>query len=573
MGFTGISVVVSTLAGFTLFSAPAVAAPARVVVGFTPHATGAQRAHVAGEFGLRDADTVLGSGVQSFRVPAGTSAAKVAARLEDASAVDYAEPDGRVHATMASDFDTTEAQWALLREQAPLAWSGLTGAGPTVAVVDSGVDFTHTDLRQAQWQNQAETVNGRDDDGDGFVDDVSGWDWVDGDNTPDDDNGHGTHVTGTVAARPHDAFAVTGVSFTSPVASLRVLDSDGGGYNSDVAAAFDYAGRMGFRVVNASLSSPTYSQAIADAIAAHPNTLYVAAAGNDAADNDTRTAVPCTVPAANVVCVAASTPDDALASFSDWGARTVDLAAPGTSIRSTYLHSLYAWMEGTSMAAPQVAGAAALLLAERPDATAPQLHDALTDSADPSSALDGKVVAGGRLDISRALQAMAAMPTEAPPQPPPPPVAPAQRAATPISPQQPASPPPAPQPNPAQSGLSQTPAPAPSHGGAPAPTPTLRVVSVRRLTASSKSTVRVQITLTGATGARRSCTVRLRSGRHPLAATRRVTVKAVSAVTVTLRLTRYARAQLRRHRTLRARVTVDQPGAHAAQTVTVGSAP
>jgi subtilisin family serine protease len=468
---------------------------------------------------------------------------------------------------MASDFDTTEAQWALLREQAPLAWSGLTTTvGPAVAVVDSGVDFTHPDLTRAPWQNPAEAVNGRDDDGDGLVDDVSGWDWVDGDSIPDDDNGHGTHVTGTVAARPHDAFAVTGVSFISPVASLRVLGADGGGNNSDVAAAFDYAGKMGFRVVNASLFSTTYSQAIADAIASHPNTLYVAAAGNDAADNDTRTAVPCTVPAANVVCVAASTPDDALASFSDWGARTVDLAAPGTSIRSTYLHGRYARWDGTSMAAPQVAGAAALLLADRPDATAPQLHDALTHGADPSPALDDKVVSGGRLDISRALQAMAAMPTQAPPQPPPPTAAPAQRAATPISPQ-PASPPAAPQPNAAHSGLSRT----PTHGGAPAPTPTLRVVSARRLTPSSKSTVRVQITLTGATSSR--CTVRLRSGHHSLATTRRVTIKAMPAVTVTLHLTRYARTQLRRHRSLRARVTVDRPGAHAAQTVTVRSAP
>jgi subtilisin family serine protease len=567
MGFTGLSVVVSTVAGFALFSGPAVAAPARVVVGFAPHASGAQRAHAAGEFGLRDAETVLGSRVQSFRVPDGTLASKVAARLEDASAVDYAEPDGRVHATVASDFDTTETQWALVREQAPLAWSGLTGAGPAVAVVDSGVDFTHPDLTKVQWQNLAETVNGRDDDGDGFVDDVSGWDWVDGDNSPDDDNGHGTHVTGTVAARPHNALGVTGVSFTSAVASLRVLDSDGAGYNSDVAAAFDYAGRMGFRVVNASLVSTTYSQAIADAIAAHPNTLYVAAAGNDAADNDTRTAVPCTVPAANVVCVAASTPDDALASFSDWGERAVDLAAPGTSIRSSYLHGSYARMEGTSMAAAQVAGAAALLLAKRPDATAPQLHDALTDNADPSPALDGKVVAGGRLNISRALEAMAAMPAQPPPQPPAARAAPAQPAVTPIGPQQPASPPA--QPDSAPSVLPHTPTHAPAHGGAPASRPRLRLISAGRLTASSKSTVRVKVTLTGATGARCMCTVRLRSGRHSLAATRHATVKAVPSLTVTLRLTRYARTQLRRHRSLRARLTVERPGTHAAQTVTL----
>jgi subtilisin family serine protease len=562
MGFSRIPVALAVVAVSALFSAPAVAAPPRVVVGFAPNATGAQRAHVAGQFGLRDAHPVLGARVQSFRVPDGTSTSKLVTRLEGADAVAYAEPDGRTHSTMSSDFDTTGGQWALLREEAPQAWSGLTATGPAVAVVDSGADFTHPDLTNVQWQNPAETVNGRDDDGDGFVDDVSGWDWVDGDNSPDDDYGHGTHVTGSVGARPHDALAVTGVSFTSPVASLRVLDADGGGYNSDVAAAFDYAGRMGFRVVNASLSSPTYSQAIADAIAAHPNTLYVAAAGNDAADNDTRTAVPCTVPAANVVCVAASTPDDALASFSDWGARTVDLAAPGTTIRSSYLYGGYASFSGTSMAAPQVAGAAALLLAERPDATAPQMHDALTDGTDPSAALDGKVAAGGRLNISRALQAMTAMPTQAPPQPPAPRAAPV---ATPITPQtqQPASPPAAPEPTATPSVLPD----APKHGTAPAASPRLRVVSARRVTASSKSTLRVKVTLTGAPSAR--CTVRLRSGHRSLASARQVTVNAGSVATVTLRLTRFAHTQLRRHRPVHATVTVDAPGTRATQAITI----
>jgi subtilisin family serine protease len=258
------------------------------------------------------------------------------------------------------------------------------------------------------WGNPGETGEGRetnhvDDDGNGLVDDSRGWDWVDHDNTPFDQNGHGTHVAGTIGARGDNAVGVAGVDWHVRIVPLRALDAGGSGFVSDLISAYNYAKQKGIKIVNASLGGDNSSQAERDAIAAAPNTLFVVAAGNDAANNDISGSFPCNYPLANVLCVAATDQNDDLASFSNYGAATVDLAAPGVSIESTYPGGEYAYMDGTSMATPHVSGTAALVWSKDPGDTAAVVRQTLFTSADPKPSLLGKTVTGGRLNASRAL--------------------------------------------------------------------------------------------------------------------------------------------------------------------------
>jgi thermitase len=320
------------------------------------------------------------------------------------------------------------------------AWATTAGAGVTVAVVDSGVDLGHPDLAGRL---------------------VAGHDFVEDDADATDLNGHGTHVTGTVAAAA-DGAGVAGVAPEALVMPLRVLDAAGSGSSADVAAAFAYAGERGVRVVNASLGSSHPSLAERRAIRDHPGTLYVVAAGNDGADVDgAETEYPCAYDEPNVICVGATDSDDARAGFSNFGAATVDLFAPGDDIVSTYPRGLatrldryfdtgdgYELMRGTSMATPHAAGAAALVAAVRPRWHALQLKAALMDGADRLADLAGSSVSGGRLNAAAAVR-IAAGTADAP-------------AAEPA----PAAP--APAPSTSAEPLTAAPAPAPPPAGVPA---------------------------------------------------------------------------------------------------------
>jgi subtilisin family serine protease len=399
--------------------------PTRVLVRFAADTSPARRVLMRSQADVERDAMLAVKGLELVEPKAGVSVDQAVTDLEHMRGVLYAEPDYEVHATATPNDPLYAQEWGLPTINAQAAWDVTTGSPQvTVAVVDSGVDTAHPDLAPNVWTNPGETgagreTNGVDDDGDGRVDDVHGWDFVEDDAQPQDDNGHGTHVAGTIAARGNDGFGVVGVSWATSVMGLRVLDVAGRGFVSDVVSAYALAARDGAHVINASFGGTSYSNAERDAIAAAPNALFVVAAGNAGQDNDATAHYPCNYDLANIICVAASDRDDSLAYFSDYGARNVDLAAPGVDIVSTWPRNRFVRLDGTSMATPHVSGAAALLLARHPGLHVAGLRAALLAGVTPVSALAGLVATGGRLDLAAAL-AVPVQSAAAPPAPPPP---------------------------------------------------------------------------------------------------------------------------------------------------------
>jgi subtilisin family serine protease len=296
-------------------------------------------------------------------------------------------------------------QWAL-QGDAPMgiesAWRQSTGSDVTVAIIDSGADLTHPDLAPNLWTNAGEIpANGIDDDHNGYVDDVHGYDFVDNDGTPQDTNGHGTHVAGIVGARGDNGIGGSGVAWRVRLMSLRVLDANAHGTTTAVAGGIRYAVDNGARIVNLSLAGPTPTVELEDAVqyAQAHDVPIVAAAGNDGADLTTSPTYPAAYGEANVIGVAATAPGGGLASVSDYGPGA-DIAAPGAQILSTALGGGYEWRTGTSMAAPEVAGALALLASVRPDLDGNGLRDALLGGVRHT----GLPVEAGALDIGTSLR-------------------------------------------------------------------------------------------------------------------------------------------------------------------------
>ncbi len=328
--------------------------------------------------------------------------------LKENPAVVYAEPDYYLEIADTIPNDPSYSRlYGLDKISAPTAWDTYTGAkNIVVGVIDSGIQYTHPDLADNIWVNPGEVPNnGIDDDKNGYIDDIYGWNFVDNNNRPLDDNGHGTHVAGTIGAVGNNGVGVVGVNWNTQIAALKFLDSEGGGYTSDAILAINYAKNKGFAVANNSWGGGAYSQSLKDAIDSYSG-LFIAAAGNNGTNNDSRAFYPASYTSGNIIAVAATTSSDGRASFSNYGSTSVDLGAPGDAIYSTYINSSYATASGTSMAAPQVSGAAALLKSFDPSLTAAQIKSAILSNVDAVSGLSGRTVTGGRLNVAKSLNAI-----------------------------------------------------------------------------------------------------------------------------------------------------------------------
>jgi subtilisin family serine protease len=364
-------------------------------------------------------------GVALLQVPVGTERS-VAAHLEHDPLVQYVELNYRARALEQPNDPKWPEQWALRKTDAPQAWDIAHCQGTIVAVLDTGVDPEHPDLINTLWTNPGEMPgNGVDDDGNGKVDDVHGWHFYQNCTTatcqPDenhliqDDNGHGTHVTGIAAAQTGNAIGVAGVSWGARAMILKVLDQNGDGYYYDIAQGIRYAADNGAQVINLSLGGKAFSQLLQDAVdyAHQRGLLLVAAAGNDAA-SVVRYPAACD----NVLAVAATGSDDSWASFSNHGPE-VDIAAPGINIISTWpWPGEYAYESGTSIAAAHVSGSAALLWSWQPDLTSVQIQRRLETQADDVNAATypgaDPYLGWGRLNVYRTLAGLAPGPTLTP---------------------------------------------------------------------------------------------------------------------------------------------------------------
>jgi subtilisin family serine protease len=289
-------------------------------------------------------------GLRRVKVGGGMSVAEAVEMLRQDADVEYAEPNYYRYLRATPNDTSYGTLWGLAKIQAPAAWDLATDCSAIpVAVVDSGADYTHPDLAANIWTNTGETAgNSIDDDGNGYVDDIRGWDFVDrtadhpnGDNDPMDANTHGTHVSGTIGAAGNNSRGVAGLCWNTKIMVLRAFDATGVGTVSDIIAALDYARQKGAKVVNASFASsdPTNSEREAIERLNAAGILLVAAAGNESADNDGTPSYPASYDLPNIIAVAATGSDDALASFSNYGAASVHVAAPGVGITSTYLGS------------------------------------------------------------------------------------------------------------------------------------------------------------------------------------------------------------------------------------------
>jgi thermitase len=356
----------------------------------------AERAELRADVGAQLVDVLRLPETEVVVVP-GDEADVALAELNADPDVVYAEPDRFRTAFAAPNDQLWPLMWGLANSgQGPFdgtpgadirvleAWPYGQGAGQTVGVVDSGVDLGHADLAGQIAAGGRNFVSGFNPDA---VSDV---------------DGHGTHVSGIIAAQANNSIGVVGVAPGARVLPLRVFSSGGGAYDSRIAQAFNYAGDLGLRVVNASLGAEGPSQTVSNAIGMHPNTLYVTAAGNDG--RDARLVSPCNVPQPNVLCVGATDYNDQRAQFSNYGATSVDLFAPGVDISSTWPSNAYASLDGTSMAAPHVSGLAALLLAARPSLATQQLKALIMASVDSRPGLSGLAVTGGRANAGAAFR-------------------------------------------------------------------------------------------------------------------------------------------------------------------------
>ncbi len=308
--------------------------------------------------------------------------------------------------TPAEDPDMKEV-WGIQKTDTPKAWETSKGSKDViVGIIDTGIDYNHEDLSFNVLRNANEIPNNDiDDDQNGYIDDVIGWDFVHNDKLPYDDHSHGTHVSGTIGAVGNNGIGVSGINQIVSILSIKAFDANGSGDVANAIKAIEYAVSRGAKVLNNSWGDYEFSQALEDVIgeALKKGVTVVCAAGNETNNNDKKPLYPAGSKQENVIAVAASTDSDSLAFFSNYGKTTVHLAAPGATIYSTVPNNKYEVMDGTSMATPHVVGAVALLLSVKPSLTPQEIKKILMDSVTPIAAFKDKVVSKGRLNLAKAV--------------------------------------------------------------------------------------------------------------------------------------------------------------------------
>jgi subtilisin family serine protease len=319
----------------------------------------------------------------------------------------YAEPNYIYKNQLIPNDAHYNFQWGLNRINATSAWNLTTGSSAvTIAIVDSGLDINHPDIKGNLWINTGEIAgNGIDDDGNGYIDDVYGWNFESNNNNITDEYGHGTHVAGIIAASGNNTIGVSGVMWNAKIMPLKFLDKDGNGHIADAVDAISYATKMGAFIINCSWGGSTYSRALKDIIELS-SALVVCAAGNEVSGENTDISpnYPASYTSGNIISVAAIDKNDDICYFSNYGVNSVDVAAPGASIYSTLPGSGYGYMQGTSMATPYVSGLAGLVKSFRPDLNALQVKYTILNNVDTVTSLSGKILTGGVVNAFNSLK-------------------------------------------------------------------------------------------------------------------------------------------------------------------------
>jgi subtilisin family serine protease len=358
------------------------------------------------------------SKISLVKIPKG-NVGKAIETLYREGVVEYAEPDYKVKALATTpndpDFDKL---WGLNNSNdadidAPEAWDKTTdGSKIIVGVIDTGVDYNHEDLKNNMWKNPNEIPdNDKDDDDNGWVDDVYGVDFYNNDSDPMDDHGHGSHCSGTIGAEGNNSIGVVGVNWKAKIMALKFLSSYGSGSTSDAIRAMDYYmdiledNNITKGILSNSWGGYYYSKALYDEIKElmRHNVLFIAAAGNDGLNTDVTPMYPAAYNLPNIISVGASNSNDEMAWFSNYGSFSVDLFAPGVDILSTTPGDNYEYYSGTSMATPHVAGAAALIWSKYPKLSWAKVKGKILNGVDKIQAFYGKSVTGGRLNVNKAL--------------------------------------------------------------------------------------------------------------------------------------------------------------------------
>ena len=340
--------------------------------------------------GLQRLRQYKGLDMEQVRIRPGKPLEEAISELEADADVEYAEPNYIVHTQVIPSDTSYGSLWGMNKISAPAAWDNSGGSrSVVVGVIDTGIDYNHPDLKANLWPGK-------------------GYNAITGSNDPMDDHGHGTHVAGTIGATGNNGQGVTGVNWNVQIMSCKFMNSAGSGTIADAMECLDYFRQQkaaGVNVVatNNSWGGGGFSRALYDTINAQRDILFVAAAGNKASNNDTTASYPANYQLPNVISVAATTSSGALASFSQYGRRTVSIAAPGYNIYSTKRNGTYGYMSGTSMASPHVTGLAALIKANNPTADWRGIRNLILSGGDKVTSLAAVTITGKRINAFTSL--------------------------------------------------------------------------------------------------------------------------------------------------------------------------